>query len=149
MMQGVNYDEFLNKILQEEKLNYGDKINLQRLSQIAEKYSIDRKELAIKIFKVKSAEYSQLISESSDRKNIVILREMKVEKDYSQEEVLELRQKIIREEGLQAGVKINAERLKKIAEKYSISTKVLAIRVFEVSSSEYSNQFSFSLCLHF
>lgn len=132
-MDTINRKDLINKIMKHEKLLPGDKITYDRLLEISQKYGITPRTLAVNIFGVTQAAYNGLKSKASNAKNIIILK-----KDVPQtiEKALALRNRILSQENLNAGNKINYERLQQIATKYNIREKILAIYVFEIP--EYS-----------
>lgn len=132
-MDVINIVDLKRQIKENEKLLPGDKISYDRLLEIAKKYELAPRILAINIFGVSQPAYRGLVGKSSNAKNIIIF---KSEIPKMIEDAIALRDTILKRENLIARDKINYIKLQQIAPKYNMRENILAIYVFKIS--EYS-----------
>lgn len=132
-MDITNYEQFINKLLENEQLMPGDKVNYKRLTEISKKYGISEYILATNVFGVSQTAFNGLKSNASNAKNIIIL---KSKIPLMIETAIQMRETILQQEHLNSGNKINYVRLQEISKKYQIRENILALYVFEIS--EYS-----------
>ena len=120
------------KILRNENLRIGDKINYEKLSQLSKKYQIDEKKLAIDILGITLNSFNHI--KSDKKRNTMILREF-----LNDEELKKLSIKILDIERLESYTQIDYKMLQRLAEKYSINEKNLALNILGLTESQYWN----------
>lgn len=113
-----NIDDLRMEILKNESISSGDYINFEQLHRIAKKYKINDRDLAIKIFGIKGFNYDNI--KNNPNRRTKILFELTENKENKHDRKLEeLRNKIIKNENLTPGSKVDYEQLHRIYIKYS------------------------------
>lgn len=113
-----NIDNLRIEILNNEGISSGDYINFEQLHRISKKYKINDRDLAIKIFNIKGFNYNN-IKNNSNRRTRILYEITEKKEDKQDRELEELRNKIIKNENLIPGSKIDYEQLHRIYIKYS------------------------------
>ena len=108
--QIISSKELVDKILHNENLHPGDKINYEKLVQLSKKYKIDEKKLAIDILGVTISSFNHI--KSDKKRNAIILRGF-----LSEEELKEFSIKITNLEGIQPYTQIDYKMLQALSEK--------------------------------
>lgn len=135
-----NIDDLRREILNKEKITLGDFINFEQLHRIAIKYRLTDRDLAIKILGIKGFNYDN-IKHNSNRRTRIPCELTENERDKSNSELEELRDKIINSENLIPGSKINYEELHSIYIKYSsIMDEVsFAVNILNLNKTRFFN----------
>lgn len=118
------------EILRAEGLIIEDKINYEKLKQIAEKYKIDVSILGMKVLGISLNSFNHIKYDSN--RNAIIL------KGYLNNEKLEtLSLEIYAKENIEPYTKINYGNLQELSKKYAISEKILALNILGLTENQY------------
>lgn len=120
------------KILVNEQLKIGSKINYEELVRISKKYNMDKTNLAYDVFDLSNSSFNHI--KYNDKKNSIILKNYLLEDNISG-----LREKILKEENLRPYDMINYSTLRRISEKYLIDEKILSVEIFMLTPVQYYN----------
>ena len=123
-----------NIITENEHLEKGNKITYQQLKDLALKYDIPEKILAIYVLNIPDSSYRKIKNGINVQATI-----LNNQNETKQEEktLKDLRNKIIQGENLKYGSKINYEQLQKIAIKYNLDEHFLAFTIFCLTDASY------------
>jgi hypothetical protein len=129
----VDIEAIREEILQRFSLKPGDKINYQKLCEIAKQYNqiTDERTIAYEVLDI-SKKMLYPIKKNPNYSTTILSNRFKQSID-------DLREKILNNEGIKPGDFINYVGLHKIAIKYKISDRDLAIKVFEIKGFNYDN----------
>lgn len=127
-------------ILKDENISIGSKINYNRLSELATKYCIRERVLALYVFEISEPSYRN-IKQNPNRNAIVLKREAKKAEKFGEpdDKTQILRQRIILCENLKAEDKIDYKTLLYLSKKYDVQVDKLAIEVLKMSANSYMN----------
>ena len=133
-------DNLRKNILKGERITPGDYINFEQLHIIAEKYKIDDKDLATKIFGIKGFNYRNIKYQPKRRTKILFGLTEEREEKYDIE-LEELRNKIIKGENLIPGSKIDYEQFSRIYRNYSSLMKEVdfAVKILGLKKTRFFN----------
>ncbi len=132
MEYDLNY--LTTRILAEENLLPGDKIDIERLETISKRYNISTKVLCITILNVSEAAYRGLYSEHSNSKACIIMKE----KVPAIVELYKSRlSDIFKIEAISENTIVDYKLLDSLAKKYKINDKLFIVDVLGVSSYDY------------
>ena len=126
------------KILQEEHLQEGDSIDYNRLKEIAQKYGIQERILAINVFEISTYSYREM-KRNSSKKSKILFRKTKTKNSTAKkdEKSILLREQILKDEDLKIGDKIKYEKIVYLAKKYGIDEKRLATDILGLTNSAF------------
>jgi len=125
-------------ILRQENLSAGSKINYNRLVELAIKYGIREKVLAMYVFEIPETSYRSM--KQLPNRNAIILNKKTAKKSLKKDDKIErLRQRILMSEKLKAKDRIDYKMLVDLSKKYEIPEKTLALEVLEMSHSTYAH----------
>lgn len=133
-------DDLKIKIFNNEGIFPGDYINFERLHYLAEKYKINDRDLAIKIFGIKGFNYDN-IKNNSKRRTRILFGLIKKKEDKYDIDLEEVRNKIIKSENLIPGNKIDYKQLHRIYIKYSSIMKEVefAVNILGLNKTRFYN----------
>lgn len=120
------------KILRNENLKIGDRINYGQLVEISKKYNIDEKTLSIDILGITLSSFNHIKSDRT--RNAIILRGF-----LNDEELKKIKENILNVEKIEPYTQIDYKKLQGLAEKYLINEKILAIDILGLTESQYWN----------
>ncbi len=129
----IDIDLIREKILQKYSLKPGDKINYQKLYEIARQYEqiVDERTIAYEVLGISKNMLSPIKKNPNYSTTIL--------SDRFEQNIDDLRIEILKNESVSSGDYINFEQLNRIAKKYEINDRDLAIKIFGIKGFNYKN----------
>jgi len=129
----VDVDLIREEILQKFSLKPGDKINYQKLCEIARQYeqTVDERTIAYEVLGI-SKQMLYPIKKNPNYSTTILSNRF-------EQNIDDLRIEILKNEGISSGDYINFEQLHRIAKKYKINDRDLAIKIFGIKGFNYYN----------
>ena len=131
--QKIDIDLIREEILKRYSLKPGDKINYQKLCEIARQYEqiMDERTIAYEVLGI-SKKMLYPIKKNPNYSTTILF-------DRFEQNIDNLRTEILKNEGVSSGDYINFEQLNRIARKYEINDRDLAIKIFGIKGFNYDN----------